>query len=107
MNGKKDAILLALAEAKQARSEQAYVHAAELAREAHELGLLAHALRHVSDLARARGGNEVSLASGAEAIELYRSLPDAAPLDLPNALRVTALALHALARPSDAMSVWC
>lgn len=83
-----------------------YGRAADLARAAHEHGLLAHALRHLSELDRLGGDHAAALIAGSEAVALYRENPDAAQLDLANALRVSALALDALGRPHDAGSVW-
>lgn len=67
--------------------------------------LLAHALRHVSDMDRERGKSDEAFMSGQEAIDIYRSLPGTSQLDLANALRVTALALVELEKPLQAMPV--
>ena len=75
-------------------AEQLYRRAAELAASEEDDVLRAHALRHVSDLARERGDSSQALASAEEAVALYRAAPDARPLDLANALRLTALALE-------------
>jgi hypothetical protein len=46
------------------------------------------------------------LASAREAVDLYRSDPDAKPLDLANSLRLQALALEALSRGDEALPLW-
>lgn len=84
----------------------AYREAGALARAAAAPLLLAHALRHVSDLASEAGRGEEALASSSEAVDLYRAQASPQPLDLANALRVKALALGALGRQDEATPVW-
>jgi tetratricopeptide (TPR) repeat protein len=99
-----------------ARADRATGHLTE-ARAAYELAVakaraiddrtsLAQALRHVSDMERERGESEDAFLSGLEAVDIYRSLPDASQLDLANALRVTALALMDLGKPLEAVPMW-
>ncbi len=67
---------------------------------------LAHALRHLSDLAREAGREDEALATGREALALYRAQAAPQPLDLANALRVTALALDLNDLHDAAVSLW-
>src|ERR1700745_2638432 len=101
MTGAKEAIAMACDDAHQARKQgrlgeaaRYYASAAAMARVAGEHDGLAHALRHVSDLARERGDGPLALEAGEEAVALYRA--GASPLNLANALRVHALALQTL-----------
>ena len=87
-------------------AERAYVPAAERARSENEPLALAHALRHVSDLARERGSVPEALSSAAEAVAIYRSHSATRPLDLANALRLHALALGAAGGVAEAMPLW-
>jgi len=108
-----DAVRELLAAARQARNERrmddallGYSQAAELARDNHNPTLLAHALRHVSDIAREMGRAEMALAAGKEAVDLVRATPGSPHLDLANALRVTALAWQGLGKPAEAAPLW-
>ena len=89
-----------------AAAEQLYRHAAELARSEEDDLLRAHALRHVSDLARERGDMNQALAAAEEAVALYRAAPDESPLDRANALRLAALALEGAGRREEALPAW-
>lgn len=89
-----------------AAAEQLYRRAAELARSEQDALLRAHALRHVSDLARERGDMHQALAAAEEAAAFYRAAPDESPLDLANALRLTALALEGAGRKPEALPAW-
>ncbi len=71
-----------------AEARNGYDKAAGLAREAREHMLLAHALRHVSELDRESGEPAAAWNAGSEAVALYRADPQASRLDLANALRV-------------------
>lgn len=88
------------------RAAAAYREAADLARQGGQSQLRAHALRHLSELARDAGDRDAALASGREALSLYRADPAAPPLDLANALRVTALALDLLGQADEAVPLW-
>lgn len=81
-----------------------YAEAADKARTVGAAVALAHALRHVSDLDREAGRAEPALAAADEAVALYRASPDAAILDLANALRLAALAREALGQ--GATDLW-
>ena len=88
--------------------EQAVEHyalAATLARSRNDDRALAHALRHVSDIARDLGDVERALEASTEAVALCRALRSA-PLELANALRVNALALQAIGDDAAAMPAW-
>lgn len=78
-----------------------YAEAERAAREARLDDLLAHALRHLSDLDREAGRLDEALHAAEEAVALYRGQAGIARLDLANALRQAALAREALGRPSD------
>ena len=84
----------------------AYRDAATLARAADAPLGLAHALRHLSDLAREAGRDDEALATGSEALALYRAQAAPQPLDLANALRVKALALDLNDQHDAAVSLW-
>lgn len=83
-----------------------YGMAATKARDSGHPGLLAHALRHICELDRKDGKSDHAMVTGREAVAIYRSMPEASPLDLANALRVTALAMEASMKPGDATSLW-
>jgi len=87
-------------------AERAYAAAAEQARSEKEPVALAHALRHISDLARERGSVAEALSSATEAVAIYREQPGSRPLDLANALRLNALALSAAGRADEARALW-
>jgi len=82
-------------------AEDAYSRAAELARLEDDSAALAHALRHLSDLARERGALPEARAFAAEAVTLYRQSSDG--LGLANALRLRALST---ADDAEARSCW-
>ena len=86
-------------------AERAYAAAAEQARSENQPLALAHALRHVSDLARERGAIDEALRAAVEAVAIYRAQPGSRPLDLANAVRLNALALGA-DRAHDAKPLW-
>ena len=82
-------------------AERGYARAAELARlNADPVGL-AHALRHISDLARERGERSKAREHACEAVELYRKGSDR--LGLTNAIRLKALSA---ADPIEAKTCW-
>ncbi|HEX5258409.1 MAG TPA: hypothetical protein VFW35_06475 [Sphingomicrobium sp.] len=87
-------------------AERAYGDAAGQARSQNEPLALAHAQRHVSDLARERGSVDEALSAAAEAVAIYRAQPGSRPLDLANALRLNALALDAADRRDEARPLW-
>lgn len=103
-----DAIERALEDARRDRSqgraddsERAYARAAEIARSDENAAALAHALRHISDLARERGALVAAFEHASEAVELYRKSGD--QLGLANAIRLQALSA---ANPEKARSCW-
>jgi tetratricopeptide (TPR) repeat protein len=89
-----------------AEAERGYAAAADQARSQHEPLALAHALRHLSDLARERGSPADALTSAAEAVAIYRAQPGCRPLDLANALRLNALALVDAGRADESVPFW-
>ena len=91
-----DPIQAALDEARRERAEgqfdnaeKAYANAAQLARSHGDKRLLAHALRHMSDLGRQRGETRAAWEHASEAAALYRQSDD--QLGLANAVRLQAL----------------
>lgn len=88
-------------EGRPAEAEQAYNRAAEQAQSDGNLAALAHALRHMSDLARQRDAWAEAHAYASRAAELYRNTEDR--LGLANAIR-----LRALSSPNveDARADW-
>jgi hypothetical protein len=112
MTDPQEAIAAMLQEARLARTQgrldeaaRRYAQAADLSRASREPLLLAHALRHVSDIARECGNTTLALQAGEEAVALYRAA-DSSPLDLANALRANALALQALHASAAARALW-
>jgi len=89
------------AEGRTKDAEQAYGQAAQLARSNEDWAALAHALRHMSDLARERGALAVAWVHASEAVELYRKSSDR--LGLANAIRLQALSAPA---PEKARNCW-
>ena len=89
-----------------AEARRGYERAAELARVVGNSRLLAHALRHMSDIDRKDGRPAEALASAREAVELYRALAGSSPLELANALRITGLAWQDLGEAGEASSTW-
>lgn len=103
-NPMKDALERARACKKEQRMDEAeagYIEAAKLARANEDLAALAHALRHISDLARERGAIEEASAHAKEAAHIYRRSPDR--LGLANAIRLQALSA---AHPEEARTYW-
>jgi hypothetical protein len=74
---------------------EAYRAAAERAKAIDDPQGLAHAQRHVADLARELGDVEDSREAASEAVALCRGLGEPHTLDLANALRLLALAEEA------------
>jgi len=104
----KDLIEVALEDARREKAagrvekaEGHYRRAAELARACRDERLLAHALRHMSDLALARGAVHEAWEQASEAVALYRRSGD--QLGLANALRLQALSAE---EPQKAKSCW-
>jgi hypothetical protein len=99
---------MVLAEARRQRAEghadeaeRAYARAAGLARLGGDELLLAHALRHMSDLARQRGAIGEAWKHASEAAALYRSTSE--QLGLANAIRLQALSAG---EPQQAAACW-
>jgi hypothetical protein len=82
-------------------AERGYARAAEIARLNADRAGLAHALRHMSDLARERGERSQAREHACEAVELYRKGSDR--LGLANAIRLKALSA---ADPIEAKACW-
>lgn len=93
-------------DAKSVQAFEQYVEAASLARAAGNAQQSAHALRHVSDVGREIGKLPEALAAGQEAVNILRCTENSEPLDLANALRVTALALQELGQRERARPIW-
>lgn len=101
-----------LATARRARREDhpeealgAYRAAADLARTQGVAPLLAHALRHQSDLDREAGRLPQALAAAREALSACRGHATR-PLDLANTIRPLALALDDAGDRADAAPLW-
>jgi hypothetical protein len=82
-------------------AERFYVETAELARSEGDRTALAHAPRHVSDLARARGASAKAWQNANEAAALYRQSGD--ELGLANAIRLEALSAN---DPEQSRACW-
>ena len=110
MNGQLDEMFAAARRDRQAGNHDAarrgYTSAAELARSQTQPLALAHALRHVSDLARERGSFKEAAAAAGEAVAIYRAQLNSYPVDLANALRLHALALARTGLDRDALPLW-
>lgn len=89
-----------------AAADIGYSRAADLARIEGDQASLAHALRHLSDISRESGSLERALATGREAVCVYRAYGGASPVDLANAMRLNALALERLGRSEEAAPLW-
>lgn len=94
----------ARAAGQRAQGRQGYDDALSAARQVGDARAVAHALRHVSDMDREDGRSIDALEAAREAVALYRSLGEAAALDLANALRLQALAQDELGQPSE--TIW-
>jgi tetratricopeptide (TPR) repeat protein len=88
-------------EGRKREAEGFYVQAAELARSVGDQMALAHALRHLSDLALARGASAKAWQDASEAAVLYRQSDDT--LGLANAIRLKALSVD---DPEEAQACW-
>ncbi len=83
-----------------------YGDAVDLARELGNPLAIAHTIRHLADVQRESGQLAEAGANYREALEIYRSSPDTAPLDLANALRSSALLTEQLGSPGTAGAFW-
>lgn len=79
------------AEGRTEEAKRTYARAADLARSQSNELLLAHALRHLSELARERGETCAAWEHASEAVALYRNSGEER-LGLANAIRLQALA---------------
>lgn len=96
----------ARAEGRRVDARNAYAQAAALSREGGHTRLQAHALRHLSDIDREAGQADAALAHAEQALALYRAHGGGEGADMPNALRLKALALDALRRRDVAVTAW-
>lgn len=83
-----------------------YAQAVSLARDLGDGPLIAHGLRHLSDLDREAGDLDLALAEAREAAALYRAEAQTPRIDLANALRLTGLALDAAGRRDEGARAW-
>ena len=96
----------ARAEGRRIDARNAYAQAAALSREGGHAMLQAHALRHLSDIDREAGQADAALAHAEQALALYRAHGGGEGADVPNSLRLKALALDALRRHTTATATW-
>ena len=96
----------ARAEGRRMDGRNAYAQAAALSREGGHAMLQAHALRHLSDIDREAGQADAALAHAEQALALYRAHGGGEGTDVPNSLRLKALALDALRRREAAVAAW-
>lgn len=89
------------AEGRAGEAERAYADAAQIATAEENKAAVAHALRHLSDLARERGAAGEAWKHASRAAQLYRSSSDR--LGLANALRLQALSA---ASDEEARAYW-
>lgn len=83
-----------------------YEESAEIYRQLNSRVKLAHTVRHIADILRERGRLAASETSYCEAVEIYRSQPETAPLEMANALRGYALLKEALGENAEASAMW-
>ena len=83
-----------------------YEEAAVIYREEGDILKLAHTIRHVGDIYRNLGKQELAEPCYGEALELYRANKKTAPLDLANAIRGYALLKHDQGEVQQAKSLW-
>lgn len=96
----------ARADGRRMDARNAYAQAAALSREGGHAMLQAHALRHLSEIDREAGQADSALAHAEQALALYRAHGGGEGADVPNALRLKALALDALRRRDAAVTAW-
>ncbi|CAN5191902.1 hypothetical protein BH10PSE1_BH10PSE1_04620 [soil metagenome] len=96
----------ARAEGRAADARNGYAQAAALSRETGKPLMRANALRHLSDLDREADKPAEALSHAEQALALYRRHAPGDPLDIANALRLTALALGDLRRDAAAAKAW-
>ncbi len=96
----------AAAEGRTGDARNSYARAAALSRESGAPLLQAHALRHLSDLDREADHLEQALAHAEQASALYSANGQGASQDMANALRLKALALDELRRPTSSRAAW-
>ena len=80
--------------------------AVALFRDAGDRAALAHAIRHLADILVADGRAGEAAESITEMLTLYRGAPDAAPLDVANALRSAAVQAEAIGDNETARAFW-
>jgi tetratricopeptide (TPR) repeat protein len=80
--------------------------AVTLLRDLGDRAALAHAIRHLADILVADGHAEEAAESITEMLTLYRTTPDAQPLDIANALRSAAVHAEALGDNETARAFW-
>ncbi|HKS21176.1 MAG TPA: tetratricopeptide repeat protein [Thermoanaerobaculia bacterium] len=67
---------------------------------------LAHTVRHLADIYRRAGDQGRAERCYDESLDLYRSHPEARPLDFANALRGAALLQELIGKPQQAAQLW-
>ena len=80
--------------------------AVALLRDAGDSLALAHAVRHLADILIEAGQTAEAAPAISEMLALYRSAPDAPPLDVANALRSAALQAEAIQDSDTAWIFW-
>ncbi|MFN4092612.1 MAG: hypothetical protein ACK4FG_06930 [Brevundimonas sp.] len=96
----------ARADGRRMDARNAYAQAAALSREGGHAMLQAHALRHLSDIDRQMGQADAALAHADQALALFSAHGGGEGADVPNTLRLKALALDALRRRDAAATAW-
>lgn len=80
--------------------------AVTLFREVEDRAALAHAIRHLADILVANGQAGEASESITEMLTLYRTAPDAQPLDIANAMRSAAVHAEAIGDNETARAFW-
>ena len=83
-----------------------YEEAVAVARQTDDALALAHTVRHLGDVHRETGRSDLAEPCYREALALYRSHPETAPLELANAIRPLAIVEERAGRPAEARRLW-
>jgi tetratricopeptide (TPR) repeat protein len=87
-------------------AKRCYAEATERYRAIGDGDRAAHALRHLADVFAGAGSFSEAEPLYREVLSLYDTLPKAAPLDVANALRSSAICYERTSRTSSARSAW-
>jgi tetratricopeptide (TPR) repeat protein len=83
-----------------------YEEAVAVARQTDDALSLAHTVRHLGDVHRETGRNDLAEPLYREALAIYRGHPETAPLELANAIRPLAIVEERAGRSAEARRLW-